>query len=81
VAGTDDDVRDELSALNAEYEARFGHIFIICATGRTAEEILGELNRRIELAPGEELVNAAQEQERITELRLRRLLTELEDRR
>jgi OHCU decarboxylase len=77
-AGAEDDVLSELNALNAEYEARFGYVFIICATGRNAEEMLSELKRRIELAPREELLNAAQEQERITALRLGRLLTELE---
>lgn len=76
-AGIEEDVLDELAALNAEYEARFGHIFIICATGRTAEEMLAELKRRIENSRPAELVAAAAEQERITELRLRRILTDL----
>jgi 2-oxo-4-hydroxy-4-carboxy-5-ureidoimidazoline decarboxylase len=76
-AGADDDVLDQLAALNAEYQARFGYIFIICASGRSATGILAELERRIENSPADELREAAGEQERITELRLAKLLTEL----
>jgi OHCU decarboxylase len=77
VATADDDVLEELAAVNPEYEARFGYVFLICATGRTAEEILAELKRRIENPPATELQEAAAEQERITAIRLGKLLAEL----
>lgn len=64
-----------LAELNRAYEERFGYIFIVCATGKNAEEILSMLRARIENAPEEELRNAASEQAKITELRLRKLLT------
>lgn len=76
-AVAEDDVLDQLAALNAEYQARFGYIFIICASGRSATAILAELERRIENSPADELREAAGEQERITGLRLEKLITEL----
>jgi 2-oxo-4-hydroxy-4-carboxy-5-ureidoimidazoline decarboxylase len=59
---------------NAEYEARFGYIFIVCATGKTAEEMLGILQSRLHNDPKEELEIAADEQNKITRLRLEKLL-------
>jgi 2-oxo-4-hydroxy-4-carboxy-5-ureidoimidazoline decarboxylase len=41
------DLQAELAAGNAEYEARFGYVFLICASGRGAAEILGELRARL----------------------------------
>jgi OHCU decarboxylase len=67
-------VRDRLAAANREYEARFGYIFIVCATGKSAEEMLALLERRMTHAPGDELAVAAEEQRRITRLRLGKLL-------
>jgi OHCU decarboxylase len=64
----------ELAALNAEYEERFGHVFLICATGKTADEILESARTRVTNDPETELRNAAEEQRRITHLRLRKLL-------
>ncbi len=46
--GQDDAVAERLRAGNAAYEARFGHVFLIRAVGRGAEEILGELERRLD---------------------------------
>ena len=63
-----------LAAENREYEARFGHVFLISATGRTAEEMLQELRRRMSNDPATELLVAAGEQRKITRLRLERLL-------
>ena len=63
-----------LAAENRDYEARFGHVFIISATGRTAEEMLAELRRRISNGPATELQVAAREQREITKLRLEHLL-------
>jgi OHCU decarboxylase len=65
---------DELARANREYEERFGFIYIVCATGRTAEEMLALLRGRLRNDPGAELRVAAEEQWRITELRLKKLL-------
>jgi len=62
----------ELAALNRSYLEKFGHIFIVCASGKAAPEILGELRRRVRASPLEELRAAAAEQWAITELRLRK---------
>lgn len=55
-------VEEELVVLNQNYLERHGFIFIICAKGRPAPEILSALKARIDRAPHEELVTAAQEQ-------------------
>ena len=59
---------------NHEYEQRFGFIFIICATGRSAEEIVAALNGRLNNDPANELRMAAEEQRKITQLRVQKLL-------
>lgn len=64
---------DRLAALNLAYEERFGYIFIVCAAGRTGHEILRTLERRMQNDPGEELLEAAGEQRKITALRLAKL--------
>jgi 2-oxo-4-hydroxy-4-carboxy-5-ureidoimidazoline decarboxylase len=69
-----EDARKRLAAGNHQYEARFGYIFIVCATGKTVEEMLGILEDRLQNDPGEELRIAAEEQRKITRLRLGRLL-------
>ncbi|MBZ5559298.1 MAG: 2-oxo-4-hydroxy-4-carboxy-5-ureidoimidazoline decarboxylase [Acidobacteriia bacterium] len=68
--------RARLAHANREYEARFGYIFIVCATGKGAAEILGLLERRLTNEPAAELTVAADEQRKITRLRLARLLEE-----
>ena len=65
-----------LHAGNQEYEKRFGFIFIVCATGKTPEEMLAILNRRLQNEPGTELSVAAAEQRKITRLRLEKLLNQ-----
>jgi 2-oxo-4-hydroxy-4-carboxy-5-ureidoimidazoline decarboxylase len=65
-----DDVLDALAEGNAAYERRFGFIFIVCATGKTAEEMLGLLRSRIDNDPAREIQIAAAEQAKITALRL-----------
>ena len=64
----------ELDALNRAYEDRFCFIFIVCATGKTTEEMLALLKERLGNDPDTELRIAAEEQRRITHLRLRKLL-------
>ncbi|HSE32708.1 MAG TPA: 2-oxo-4-hydroxy-4-carboxy-5-ureidoimidazoline decarboxylase [Pyrinomonadaceae bacterium] len=63
-----------LAKLNEDYEARFGHIFIVCATGKSSEEMLAILRERLENEPDDELQIAAAEQAKITELRLKKLI-------
>ena len=60
---------------NREYLAKFGHIFIVCATGKSADEMLTILRSRMLNPPEEELRIAAEEQNKITLLRLEKLLT------
>jgi OHCU decarboxylase len=68
---------DALAQLNREYEEKFGHIFIICATGKTSEEMLANLRDRFRNDPSEELRIAAGEQAKITRLRLNKLIETL----
>lgn len=68
------DTVDSLAQLNREYEAKFGFIFIVCATGKSAGEMLALLRQRIQNAPEAELPIAAAEQAKITELRLKKLI-------
>ncbi len=70
VDGAHEDVLDELASLNHEYEARFGYIFIVCATGKSAHEMLTLLRQRLTNTPAEEIRVAAGEQAKITALRL-----------
>lgn len=62
---------DALAAVNSAYQRRFGYIFIVCATGKSAGEMLDLLNARMRNDSATELRTAAGEQARITELRLR----------
>jgi OHCU decarboxylase len=64
-----------LSEENRRYEARFGHVFLIAAEGRTADEVLGAMRRRIGNDPATELEVAAGEHRKITRARLERLLS------
>jgi OHCU decarboxylase len=68
--------RERLAARNREYESRFGHIFIVCATGKSAGEMLSLLEQRLANDPAQELRAAADEQRKITYLRLAKLLGE-----
>ena len=65
----------ELARANKVYEEKFGHIFIVCATGKTAAQMLALLRARLANDPGIELHNAAAEQRKITRLRLEKLLS------
>jgi OHCU decarboxylase len=64
----------ELAEGNRAYEERFGHVFLICATGKSAEEMLARLRERLDNDPATELRIAAEEQRRITRLRIDKLL-------
>ncbi len=74
VSGAGDEVLRGLSRGNEEYERKFGYIFIVCATGRSAEEMLDLLRERLKNDPARELALAAGEQRKITRIRLEKLL-------
>lgn len=65
---------EALAEGNKKYEEKFGYIFIVCATGKTAEEMLGILASRLPNDPKEEIEIAADEQRKITRLRLEKLV-------
>lgn len=65
---------EALAAGNTEYERKFGYIFIVCATGKTADEMLALLQARMPNKPEVELRIAAGEQDKITRIRLEKLL-------
>lgn len=74
VASSSSDLLARLEEANREYEARFGFIFIVCATGKSADEMLDLLQRRLDNDPLIEVRVAADEQRKITRLRLAKLL-------
>lgn len=67
-------VLQDLANGNAEYLKKFGFIFIVCATGKSAEEMLSLLLARLPNDKITELVNAAEEQRKIFQLRLQKLI-------
>jgi len=69
------DTANQLAAANRAYEAKFNRIFIVCATGKTAPEMLAILTKRLNNDPATELHEAAEQQRQITQLRLRKWLT------
>lgn len=69
-----DETKAAIAEGNRVYEDRFGFIFIICASGKSAEEILSSLNERLAHDPKTEMRIAAGEQQKITRLRLEKLL-------
>jgi 2-oxo-4-hydroxy-4-carboxy-5-ureidoimidazoline decarboxylase len=75
VATAGEAVQLALAEANREYERRFNNVFIVCATGKSAPEILEILRRRLRNNPADELLEAAEEQRRITNLRLQKWLS------
>ena len=73
VTGASEEVLAALAGGNHAYEEKFGYIFIVCASGLTAEQMLGMLTERLHHVPEDEIRIAAAEQAKITELRLLRL--------
>lgn len=65
---------EALAAGNRAYEKKFGRIFLVCASGRSAAEMLALLEERLGNDPETEIAVAAEEQRKITQLRLERLL-------
>jgi 2-oxo-4-hydroxy-4-carboxy-5-ureidoimidazoline decarboxylase len=70
ISGASEEVLTSLLEGNRAYEARFGYIFIVCATGKSAEELLGLLQSRLHNDPETEIRTAAEEHAKICELRL-----------
>jgi 2-oxo-4-hydroxy-4-carboxy-5-ureidoimidazoline decarboxylase len=77
MAGASGALRAELARLNLAYQERFGHVFLICATGATGERMRDELSRRLAHTPEEERAVARAELGRINRLRLGLLAAEL----
>ena len=75
-ASANAEIKRQLADVNADYEARFGHIYIVCAAGGSAEELLAIARARLKNDAATELRVAAEEQRKITELRLRKLFSE-----
>lgn len=75
-SGAANDVLAQLAAGNATYEQRFGFTYIVCATGKSADEMLGILERRLGNDRATELREAAEQQRQITQIRLRKWLME-----
>jgi 2-oxo-4-hydroxy-4-carboxy-5-ureidoimidazoline decarboxylase len=73
-AKLDEEMQAELKVANREYEEKFGRIFIVCATGKSAAEMLAILRGRLKNDAKTELLEAAEQQRQITQLRLRKWL-------
>lgn len=73
INSADDIVKNLLAEANREYYDKFGFIFIVCATGKSAEEMLDICRTRLANSRDTEILNAAAEQQKITEIRLRKL--------
>jgi len=73
------DLKDALAAANAAYEQQFGYICIVCATGKDSEELLAITRARLGNSPQIELRIAAEEQRKITRLRLQKLCHDAQD--
>lgn len=76
MSAADERLKQELAAANCAYHEKFGFIFIICATGKSGEEMLGLCRERIANKRETEIKIAGAEQQKITEIRLRKLLSQ-----
>ena len=76
MSGASLELRTKLAAVNEVYEARFGFICIICATGLSVQEVITLTEERLENDLEDELPIAAEEQRKITRLRLLKLFHE-----
>ena len=73
VKNANQNILDELDQTNKEYLTKFGYIFIVCASGKSASEMLELLKLRIDNKPDYEIKIAAAEQNKITNLRIDKL--------
>ncbi len=76
VLSTTTEIIEKLALKNIDYENKFGFIFLVCATGKTAAEMLRLLEDRLQNSPAEELMIAMGEQYKITIIRLRKILND-----
>jgi 2-oxo-4-hydroxy-4-carboxy-5-ureidoimidazoline decarboxylase len=74
ISDSDAAIQRALEEGNREYERRFNHIFIVCATDKSAAEILEILQRRLRNDPEAELREAAEQQRQIVQIRLKKWL-------
>ena len=74
MAAADEPTRQAIAELNAAYEERFGHIYLVCATGRTAAELLALLRTRLNLDDAAEWRTVRSELQQINRIRLRNVL-------
>ncbi|MEV7124618.1 2-oxo-4-hydroxy-4-carboxy-5-ureidoimidazoline decarboxylase [Streptomyces sp. NPDC093260] len=74
MAGASEDLKAEMLELNLAYQDRFGHVFLICATGRTGEQMRDAVKERIGNSPEQEREIVRTELGKINRIRLRRLL-------
>ncbi|MFE9452379.1 2-oxo-4-hydroxy-4-carboxy-5-ureidoimidazoline decarboxylase [Streptomyces sp. NPDC006739] len=76
MAGASEELRAEMLELNLEYQEKFGHVFLVCATGRTAEQMRDAVKERIGNAPEREREIVRTELGKINRIRLARLVEE-----
>lgn len=77
MAGASEELRTEMLELNLAYQERFGHVFLICATGATGEQMRDAVKSRIGNTPEQERAHVRTELGRINRIRLTRLVEEL----
>ncbi|WP_353945558.1 2-oxo-4-hydroxy-4-carboxy-5-ureidoimidazoline decarboxylase [Streptomyces sp. HUAS MG91] len=76
MAGASEELKAEMLELNLAYQDRFGHVFLICATGATGEQMLEALKARIANTPDQERAIVRTELGKINRIRLTRLAEE-----
>jgi 2-oxo-4-hydroxy-4-carboxy-5-ureidoimidazoline decarboxylase len=74
-SGVDGTTAEKFRAANVDYEQRFGHIFLVCASGRSGEELLANLRDRLNNDPESELAVAGRELAKIARLRLEKAVS------
>ncbi|MEW5798736.1 MAG: 2-oxo-4-hydroxy-4-carboxy-5-ureidoimidazoline decarboxylase [Bacteroidota bacterium] len=75
VQNSSEEILRQLAEGNNSYEKKFGYIFIVCATGKNADEMLSILNSRLNNSVEQEIHIAAEEQRKITRIRLEKLFS------
>jgi 2-oxo-4-hydroxy-4-carboxy-5-ureidoimidazoline decarboxylase len=76
MAGASEELKAEMLDLNLEYQEKFGHVFLICATGRTGEQMRDAVKERIGNAPEQEREIVRTELGKINRIRLTALVQE-----
>ena len=76
IPAANDALKSALAEANQQYEKRFGYIFIVCATGKSAAEMLDILRQRLQNDAETELLDSAEQQRQITHIRLKKWLAE-----